>query len=254
MAFIDSTSTQRVELLRQAEKTANLTRRVTVGSGVLAAPEGAEGAALCTALSDALEAIGYGGLPPGGAMVNGGEEKPVMALGGVFEGIEIPQGATVVQNTNNIVVRESNGTTVVSSLCPANVTANTLNYVTLPATIATAVGGATVPGGVVNSAGGDTHPATYTVVGGKVTNVKITAATTALVDQADTVSVQNSVGLNGIGGTAQVAAGVITSVRLPAASAAISNGAALNVPVTGTYTTTATIAIANGVITGITLS
>ena len=43
MAFIDSTSDQRVELLRQAEKTANLTRRVTVGSGVLGAPEGVEG-------------------------------------------------------------------------------------------------------------------------------------------------------------------------------------------------------------------
>ncbi len=40
MAFIDSTSTQRVELLRQAEKTANLTRRVTIGSGVLDTPEG----------------------------------------------------------------------------------------------------------------------------------------------------------------------------------------------------------------------
>lgn len=267
MAFIDSTSTQRVELLRQAEKTANLTRRVTVGSGVLGAPEGVEGGELCTALSEALADIGYGGLPPGGAMVNGGEEKPVMALGGtllvtgstlvedgVFEGIEIPQGATVVQNTNNVAVRESNGTTVVSSLCPANVTANTLNYITLPTTIAAAVGGATVPGGVVNSAGSDSHPATFTVAGGKVTNVKITAATTGMVDQGDAVSVQNSAGANGIVGTAQVSAGVITSVRLPAASAAISNGAALTVPVTGTYTTTATIAIANGVITGITLS
>ena len=69
MAFVDSTSSQRIELLRQAEKTANLTRRVTVGSGVLGAPKGAEGGELCTALSEALADIGYGGLPAGAAVV-----------------------------------------------------------------------------------------------------------------------------------------------------------------------------------------
>lgn len=266
MAFIDSTSTQRVELLRQAEKTANLTRRVTVGSGVLAAPEGAEGAILCTALSDALAASGYGGLPPGGAMVNGGEAKPVMALGGtplvtgstlvedgVFEGIEIPETAAVVQNTNLIQVREFNNTSIVSSSCPATVTANGVSYVSLPTAIAAVAGGAAVPGGVVNSASGDSHPATFTVAAGKVTNVKITAATTGMVDQGDAVSVQNSAGANGIGGTAQVAAGVVSAVRLPATSAALSNGASVNLlSNVGFNHGTVTVGIANGVVSGVT--
>lgn len=60
MAFIDSTSTQRVELLRQAEKTANLTRRVTIGSGNLGEGEGVVGNTLCTDLASSLAAIGYG--------------------------------------------------------------------------------------------------------------------------------------------------------------------------------------------------
>lgn len=267
MAFDTSTSDQRVELLRQAEKTANLTRRVTIGSGVMDDAAKSQGDALCGMLESALAAIGYGELPPGTVTVTGGEAKPVLALGGtplvtgstlvgddVFEGIEIPETASIVENADLVQVREFDKTSIVSSNCVAEVSANGLSYVSLPAGTAVAANGGTVPGGVVNSAGADTHPATFTVTDGKITNVKITAATTGLVDQGDTVSVQNSAGANGIGSTAQVANGVITAVRLPAASAAVSNGAALTVPVTGAYTTTATIAVANGVITGITLS
>lgn len=267
MAFDTSTSEQRVELLRQAEKTANLTRRVTIGSGVMDDAAKAQGDALCGMLESALADIGYGGLPPDGALVEQGQDVDLINAAdtslGVFpakvdsnslRGLVVPATTALINNGVSVTVTESNGTTVVSSLSPAVVSGNSLQRVTLPATIAAAANGASVPGGVVNSAGADTHPATFTIAGGKVTNVKITSATTAMVDQSDTVSVQNSAGANGIGGTAQVSAGVITAVRLPAASAAISNGAALTVPVTGTYTTTATIAIANGVITGITLS
>lgn len=56
MAFIDSTSAQRVELLRQAEKSVNLTRRVTIGSGNLGEEEGVAGNTLCTALAASLAA------------------------------------------------------------------------------------------------------------------------------------------------------------------------------------------------------
>lgn len=71
MTFINSTSTQRVELLRQAEKTANLTRRVTIGSGNLGAGEGVIGDAVCTDLAASLAAIGYG---------NGGSVGPNQKL------------------------------------------------------------------------------------------------------------------------------------------------------------------------------
>lgn len=41
---------------------------------------------------------------------------------------------------------------------------------------------------------------------------------------------------------------------LPATQTVVSNGQALTVPVTGTYTTTATVSVAGGVVTGIVLS
>lgn len=107
---------------------------------------------------------------------------------------------------------------------------------------------------VVNSAGADSHDATATVTAGSLTNVKL-AATVAMVDQGDTVTVQNSTGAAVAGThTATVAAGVVSNVKLAATIAPVANGAALTVPVTGTYTTTATVSVANGVVTGIVLS
>lgn len=119
-------------------------------------------------------------------------------------------------------------------------------------------GGAEINNGdtvaVVNSAGADSHDATATVTAGSLTNVKL-AATVAMVDQGDTVTVQNSTGAAVAGThTATVAAGVVSNVKLAATIAPVANGAALTVPVTGTYTTTAIVSVANGVVTGIVLS
>lgn len=165
MAFVDSTSSQRVELLRQAEKTANLTRRVTVGSGTLSTPEGVDGGELCAALSAALSDIGYGGLPPGGAIVNGGTEAAVMKLGGavlttgstlvedgVFEGIELAQGETVLKHTGPVQVHNSAGVNLKTAT--ANVTSNTLNSVRLPADSTVVTNGTSIAvpvSGVYNS-------------------------------------------------------------------------------------------------------
>lgn len=266
MAFIDSTSSQRVELLRQAEKTANLTRRVTVGSGVLGAPEGVEGGELCTALSEALADIGYGGLPPGGAMVNGGDASPVLALGGdplvvgttlvedgVFEGIEIPETASIVENADQVTVREFDNSSIVSALCPATVSANGLSYVSLPAGIGVASSTSTFP--LQNSQGTVVGTnVTTTVSNGKITHVKA-PATTGLTVQGGAVSVQNSAGANGIGGTAQVANGVVSAVRLPAASAAVSNGGGVVVANSANTATapSSTYVIASGNVDRVTL-
>ena len=223
MAFIDSTSSQRVELLRQAEKTANLTRRVTVGSGTLGTPEGTDGGELCTALSAALSDIGYGGLPPGGAIVNGGDPAKVLKLGGVtlvtgstlvednvFEGIELAQTDTVVSNASSVSVMNSGGNTTVAAT--ASVIANEFRNVRLPATHALSV-------------------------------------------NAGTTAVQNSGGtVQGSAGTLVVSGGALTAIKLPASTAPVVNGLILNVPVTGTYTTSATITVAGGVVTAITLS
>lgn len=268
MAFIDSTSDQRVELLRQAEKTANLTRRVTVGSGVLGVPEGVEGGELCTALSEALADIGYGGLPPGGAMVNGGEEKPVMALGGtplvtgstlvedgVFEGIELPETAAVVQNTNLIQVREFNNTSIVSSSCPATVSANGVSYVSLP----TGIGVLTNSGAVVIQSSTGTvvgSNGTAVVSGGKVSAIRL-PATSAPVTNGSQVVTKNSTGTvtTAASSTVTVSGGALSEIRLAATSAIVNNGlTSTTIPVTGTFTTSVAFTVAGGVITGITLS
>ncbi len=120
-------------------------------------------------------------------------------------------------------------------------------------------GGATVADGatvaVVNSASADSHNATATVTGTTLTNVKL-AATVAFVDNADTITVQNSAGTAVAGThTATVAAGVLSNVKLAATIAPVASGLALTgVTPTGTYTNTVTFTVAAGVITAIVLS
>lgn len=82
MSYLDSSTEERVELLRHSEKTANLTRRVTVGSGNLGEAEGAEGDSLCMALSAALGNIGYGSIPAGGAVITNDSRPTVQNSAG----------------------------------------------------------------------------------------------------------------------------------------------------------------------------
>lgn len=265
MAFIDSTSSQRVELLRQAEKTANLTRRVTVGSGVLGAPEGADGGELCTALSAALSDIGYGGLPPGGAMVNGGDPAPVLKLGGVtlitgstlvednvFEGIELAQTDTTISHGGTVVVQNSAGAAATNAT--ATVTANTLNYVRLPATSAIVANNGTT---AVQNSGGTAvgSAATLVVASGALTAIKLPTST-APTTSTTTPAILNSTGtVAGGNGTVTVTNGAIANIKLPAGTALVPNAYALTgVAPTGTYTSTVTFTVAGGLITGITLS
>ncbi|WP_455296450.1 hypothetical protein [Brucella pituitosa] len=119
-------------------------------------------------------------------------------------------------------------------------------------------GGAVVANGatvsVRNSAGANAKSATAVVTGTTLTGVNL-PATTAMLDNAGAVTIQNSAGAAVAGShTATVAAGVISNVKLAATIAPVANNAALTVPVTGTYATTATITVAAGVITGIALS
>lgn len=95
--------------------------------------------------------------------------------------------------------------------------------------------------------------ATAAVANSALTGLRLAANRVALTSGA-TAPVQNSAGAAIGTGTITIATNAVSHVRLPATVAGVSNGAALTVPVTGTYTTTATIAVANGVITGITLS
>lgn len=76
----------------------------------------------------------------------------------------------------------------------------------------------------------------------------------AVVANGDTVAVRNSAGADSHNATAVVSGTSLTGVNLAATAAIVDNGDALVVPVTGTYATTATVTVANGVITGIVLS
>lgn len=94
---------------------------------------------------------------------------------------------------------------------------------------------------------------TAAVAGSVLTGFRL-PATAVRVNTAATAPVQNSAGAAIGTGTITVAANAISNIRLPATVAGVTNGAALTVPVTGTYTTTATVTVAGGVVTGIVLS
>jgi hypothetical protein len=80
-------------------------------------------------------------------------------------------------------------------------------------------------------------------------------ATDAIVQNAQNITMQNSAGAAIAGNhPASVVNGVLSNVKLAATIAPVANGAALVVPVTGSYTTTATVTVANGVVTAIVLS
>lgn len=121
---------------------------------------------------------------------------------------------------------------------------------TLPATDAVVSNGGTVV--VKNSAGTVSKNATATVASNTLSDVKL-AATEAIVSNGGSVVVQNSAGTAVAGThTATVASGAVSNVKLAATIAPVANGATV-AGVTGTGTT-ATITVANGVITGIALS
>lgn len=80
-------------------------------------------------------------------------------------------------------------------------------------------------------------------------------STSAVVANGSTVNVENSAGNLDSPGTVTVAASTVTNVRLAAAKTIVTSGQALTgVTPTGTFTTTVTFTVANGVITGIALS
>lgn len=114
---------------------------------------------------------------------------------------------------------------------------------------ATVANGATVA--VRDSSGGDSHNATAVVTGTTLTGVNL-ASTAAIVDNTDSISVVNSAGSSVNGQHNIVVNSGAVSVRLASSVAPVTNGQTVN-GVTGSGTT-ATISVANGVITGIVLS
>lgn len=159
----------------------------------------------------------------------------------------LPGAGPTVADGQSVSVRNSAGADAHTGT--AVVTDDAFTGVNLAATVAMIDNADSVT--IKNSAGtaiAGTHAAT--VAAGVLSNVKL-AATVAPVVNAASVPLQNSAGAAKGNGTVAVAAGVVTSVRTPATSAIVANGD--TVPATGTGTT-ATLVIANGVVTGVTLA
>lgn len=166
-------------------------------------------------------------------------------------GGDLPSGTAAVSDADAVNVSNSGFTASASAV--AAVTGNTLSAAVLPATVAIAKGADAI---TIADASGTTAPGTLNpITAGALAGAKITAATSTINKQGDGINLQNSAGAaQGGQVTMQVAGGVAVGARMAATTSAVTNGQALTVPVTGTYTDTATVAVANGVVTGITLS
>lgn len=103
-------------------------------------------------------------------------------------------------------------------------------------------------------AGTGTRTTRLTVNGYSIDNPAPPVDGSALVTEADTVSVTNSAGAAAHDGTADVDGNTLDAVALAATTAMIDNAVALVVPVTGTYVDTITPTIAAGVVTAFVLS
>lgn len=167
-------------------------------------------------------------------------------------GTIIPSNGAVVINGSSVTLAKSDNTGGLA-LVTANIVSGSLIDVALPANYGVLQDG----GGSVNCAQYD-NSGTFAVVPHVSANspsVQLANATTRIVVDALPVTVKNVSGSVTASGTIGITGGALNGITLAANTSLVSNGTALTVPVTGTFTTTITPQVnANGVITGFTLS
>ncbi len=265
MSLITITSDQRYELGEALAVAANKTQRFINDPKPIGADVATPIEPSLQAASDALNDAGYGPeLPATQAVVSngatlsvhttttGGDPHPatLSVSDGVVNYALLADSVILVDQADNVRVTNSAGATI-SSAATVSVVSGALNRISLPATIAGLANAGTAT--ISNSAGTTIGTGTAVVAAGVITRIAL-PATIAGVANAATVVVQNSAGAQAHNATATVAAGLVSNVKLAATAAIVDNAQALTVPVTGTYATTATLTVANGVITGIALS
>lgn len=179
-------------------------------------------------------------------------------------GLSGPGGVSFVPGTvvpaNGAVVTDGATTTLAKSddtgnlaTVTVNVVGGTVQDVALPANYAVLQDGGTS----INIAQYD-NSGTFAATphaSANVASAQLANATTRIVVDALPVTVKNVSGSVTASGVIGISGGALTGITLAAATSLVSNGTALTVPVTGTYTTTITPQVnASGVITGFTLS
>lgn len=226
MSVVSTTNAQRYELGYSLNVAANFTQRFVNNTSVVTTAQEAEMAPALQNAADALATAGYS------------------AAG---------EGSVIVSDGDSIQVRNFTGSPVAGAQFTVT---DTEHYATLPeANVLVGAGQFTeirrYDGSVI--AGGLTG-AEMRLFRGAVANVRLPSRADAVVN-GQSCPVQNSAGAAQHNATATVGSnGVLSSLRLAATAAIVDDAQALTVPVTGTYTTTATLTVANGVVTGIVLS
>lgn len=224
MSLTTITNQQRYDIGYRAAIAANLTQRFINTTRNLSAEQAAPIDAALSTLITALATAGYSTVPEGSAVVEDGASVNVLNFNASVTKAAI---AEVDTDTDTVQLR-------------------------FPATIGMKANNESISVQNVNGAAGLTSTA-YVDTNGVLVAARL-PATAAVLQNNNNVQIRNSAGTAIGNATFAVSSGAITYGSLPATIAGIANGAALTVPVTGTYTTTATFTVANGVVTGIALS
>lgn len=178
------------------------------------------------------------------AVVDGGTVK-----------LTLPAGSTIITDqAGGIVVQDADGTQANASAVIAS-PSNLLSYVGLPGEAALVTNGMSVK--MANFGGAGPVDGVVALSGGFINWVSLASQTNAII--ADSFSTDISaivVSPSDDFASVNVSSGALQSVQVSLAptKAVVEDAQALQVPVTGTYTNTITPTIANGVVTGFTLS
>ncbi|MBB3411206.1 hypothetical protein FHT87_005159 [Rhizobium sp. BK316] len=174
--------------------------------------------------------------------------------GGSLQSLSLPAGRTVITNqAGAITVQDADGTQI---NCTATIVDPTgqLSYVGVPGTGALVTNGMTVK--MANNGGGGPVDGTVAITGGFINWVALAAATDTIISNGFTTNASVAVSPSTDFATVNVSSGGLQSVTVSFAptKAVVTNNQALTVPVTGTYTTTATLTVSGGAVTAIVLS
>jgi len=227
MSVIDITNAQRYNLGYKVNVAADHVQRFINDTR---APTQQQADVMDTPLTEAAQALadaGYGGVPAGSAVVADGQEVEVVTSVDAQ-----PQDATVV--------------VVDDALSSIKLTSGAVSFAVHMDNVQ------------MRRYDGSTHSPVVTgqqrVADGVFSNVRL-PATADIVSNGNTVQVRNSAGQQAHPATARVSTnGSLTAVDLADTTALVDHNQALTIPVTGTYTDTATLTVENGVVVGIVLS
>jgi hypothetical protein len=208
-------------------------------------------------------------VPSNGAIVTDGQTKNLTGAdgsvqfgtvtlsvsGGSMQSAKLPTGSTVITSqASSVPVQDADGTSVA---CTATIVPQTgqLSYVGVPGTAALVTNGMSVK--VANNGGGGALNGNASIAGGFINWIALAAQTDTLISNGFTTSL-NSVVVSPSSDfvTVNVASGGLQSVTLSLdpTKAVVTNTQQLTIPVTGTYTTKATLTVAGGAVTAIVLS